>query len=302
MGQAAGSHVLEDPPHPPGLTALRVKDRHLVHDPPASGREVVSHRSSHRLHDVKPATGTNTSELPEAYRGPAWETPAMRQFTGFKQSHPDCVLFFRMGDFYELFGPDAEEAHRILGITLTERTKGMPMAGVPHHAAESYLRRLVEQGIRVAVCDQVQDPKDAKGVVDRAVTRVLTPGTLVDESLLEEGRENLVAAVAPFADDRVAIAVAELSTGSFTVAECDQGGVVDLLARFAPDELVVPDPIDLDDSITLPASLAEAVGAAFHPISAVSGGVKDVRAAVERAKGLEASPARAKVGRRAQLS
>ena len=128
----------------------------------------------------------------------------MRQFTRFKAAHPDCLLFFRMGDFYELFGPDAEAAHQALGITLTERSKGMPMAGVPHHAAEGYLRRLVEQGFRVAVCDQIQDPKDAKGVVDRAVTRVLTPGTLVDETLLEAGRENLVASVAPGEDDRVA--------------------------------------------------------------------------------------------------
>ena len=148
----------------------------------------------------------------------------MRQFTRFKSAHPDCLLFFRMGDFYELFGPDAEAAHRLLGITLTERTKGMPMAGVPHHAAENYLRRLVEQGIRVAVCDQIQDPKEAKGVVDRAVTRVLTPGTLVDETLLEAGRENLVAAVAPGPDDRVAIAIAELSTGAFTLQSCDRRG------------------------------------------------------------------------------
>ena len=89
----------------------------------------------------------------------------MRQFTRFKAAHPDCLLFFRMGDFYELFGPDAETAHRTLGITLTERSKGMPMAGVPHHAAEGYLRRLVEQGFRVAVCDQVQDPKELKAAM-----------------------------------------------------------------------------------------------------------------------------------------
>ena len=214
-----------------------------------------------RLVDVKTAPETSRPELPEAYRGPAWETPAMRQFTRFKQDHPDCLLFFRMGDFYELFGPDAATAHRLLGITLTERSKGMPMAGVPHHAAETYLRRLVEQGIRVAVCDQVQDPREAKGVVDRAVTRVLTPGTLVDESLLEEGRENLVAAVAPFPDDRVAVAVAELSTGSFTVAECRPDGIADLLARFAPSELLVPESIDLEESIRLPEDLANSIGA-----------------------------------------
>ena len=112
------------------------------------------------------------------------DTPAMRQFRRFKEAHPGCLLFFRMGDFYELFGEDAVRAHKALGITLTERTAGVPMAGVPHHAAEQYLRRLVEQGFRVAVADQIQDPKDAKGVIDRAVTRVVTPGTLVDEHLL----------------------------------------------------------------------------------------------------------------------
>ena len=95
---------------------------------------------------MKTAPDTSPENLPEAYRGPAWDTPAMRQFTRFKVSHPDCLLFFRMGDFYELFGPDAQEAHRVLGITLTERTKGMPMAGVPHHSAEGYLRRLVDGG------------------------------------------------------------------------------------------------------------------------------------------------------------
>ncbi|MDG1899455.1 MAG: hypothetical protein P8I74_06275, partial [Phycisphaerales bacterium] len=118
------------------------------------------------------------------------QTPAMRQYAAFKAAHPDCILFFRMGDFYEMFDDDAKTAHAALGITLTERSSGIPMAGVPFHAAENYLRRLIEQGFRVAVCEQVQDPKDAKGVVDRAVTRVITPGTLVDDSLLDDGVAN----------------------------------------------------------------------------------------------------------------
>ncbi|MHC4246011.1 MAG: DNA mismatch repair protein MutS [Planctomycetota bacterium] len=199
----------------------------------------------------------------DAYRGPQWETPAMRQFTRFKAAHPDCLLFFRMGDFYELFGPDAETAHQALGITLTERSKGMPMAGVPHHAAEGYLRRLVEQGFRVAVCDQIQDPKDAKGVVDRAVTRVLTPGTLVDETLLEAGRENLVASVAPGEDDRVAIAVAELSTGAFVVQVCDRVELADAIARHAPSELLLPEPGDLPEGDAIDDGLAETIDAAL---------------------------------------
>ncbi len=174
------------------------------------------------------------------------DTPAMRQFRRFKDAHPGCLLFFRMGDFYELFGEDAVRVHKALGLTLTERTPGVPMAGVPHHAAEQYLRRLVEQGFRVAVADQIQDPKDAKGVVDRAVTRVVTPGTLVDEHLLEDARANRVAAVsAPIesrrgGDARWAIASIELSTGSFRVELADEASIRDRLARLAPQELLVP--------------------------------------------------------------
>ena len=173
------------------------------------------------------------------------DTPAMRQFRRFKEAHPGCLLFFRMGDFYELFGEDAVQAHRALGITLTERTKGVPMAGVPFHAAEPYLRKLVEQGFRVAVCDQIQDPKDAKGVVDRAVTRVVTPGTLVDEHLLDDARSNLVAAVsvgtAPTAggDPPAAIALIELSTGAFHLHEVAASELADRLDRLAPQELLV---------------------------------------------------------------
>ena len=124
-------------------------------------------------------------------------TPAMRQHARFKEQHPDCVLFFRMGDFYEMFYDDAVLAHRVLGITLTQRSEGVPMAGVPYHAVESYLRKMIQAGHRVAVCDQVQDPREAIGIVDRAVTRVLTPGTLVDETLLDEGTPNHTAALAP---------------------------------------------------------------------------------------------------------
>ena len=113
------------------------------------------------------------------------QTPAMLQYARFKAQHPDCVLLFRMGDFYELFFDDAVEIARVLGLTLTQRTQGVPMAGVPYHAVEGYLRRMIEHGYRVAVCDQVQDPKEAKGIVERAVTRVITPGTLVDEPLLD---------------------------------------------------------------------------------------------------------------------
>jgi len=169
------------------------------------------------------------------------DTPAMRQYRRFKELHPDCVLFFRLGDFYEMFDDDAVLTHKVLGITLTQRTEGIPMAGVPYHAVESYIRRMIEQGYRVAVCDQIQDPKDAKGVVDRAVTRVLTPGTLIDENLLDAGAANVIAAIlftGVGEDSPAVVAAAELSTGSFTVHELSRDRIVDELVRLSPSELL----------------------------------------------------------------
>jgi DNA mismatch repair protein MutS len=166
----------------------------------------------------------------------------MRQHARFKSEHPDCVLFFRMGDFYEMFDADAELVHRVLGLTLTQRTTGIPMAGVPYHALDGYLQKMLEQGYRVAVCDQIQDPRDAKGVVDRAVTRVLTPGTLVDEALLEESVPNQVAALhlpPPSDGDAPAvIAAAEISTGRFTVLAHPVARLADELVRLRPTELL----------------------------------------------------------------
>ncbi len=165
-------------------------------------------------------------------------TPAMKQFHRFKQQHPGCVLFFRMGDFYEMFYDDAQLAHKVLGVTLTQRTKGVPMAGVPYHAVDGYLRRMIQAGYRVAVCDQVEDAAQAKGVVKRDVTRVVTPGTVTDESLLEDGRENPLAAVMFHGDDRASLAWAELSTGSFALSTLSADAVADELARIAPRELL----------------------------------------------------------------
>ena len=177
------------------------------------------------------------------------DTPAMRQYDAFKKQYPDCILFFRMGDFYEMFDEDAVRAHKALGITLTERTPGIPMAGVPYHSMSGYLAKLIEHGFRVAVCDQVQDPKEAKGVVERAVTRVITPGTLVDEALLTDDRSNHLAAAA-FLDpgdaptNRVALAIVELSTGTFTIIETTGAGLIDELARRDVSELLYCEPSD----------------------------------------------------------
>ncbi len=177
----------------------------------------------------KPAASSTGGNDPRA-------TPAMRQFYRFKKEHPGCILLFRMGDFYETFDEDAVAIHKALGVTLTERTSGIPMAGVPYHAIDGYLRRLIEQGFRVAVCDQVQDPKEARGVVDRAVTRVLSPGALVDESLLADDEANVLGAIAFLGVEsepgaRAALALVELSTGAFSILDCPVESLVDELVR-----------------------------------------------------------------------
>ncbi|HZW09505.1 MAG TPA: DNA mismatch repair protein MutS [Phycisphaerales bacterium] len=171
-------------------------------------------------------------------------SPAMQQYHRFKERHPGCVLFFRMGDFYELFYEDAVLVSKTLGLTLTQRTEGVPMAGMPYHQLETYLRKALAAGLRVAVADQIQDPKDAKGVVDRAVTRVVTSGTLVDDSLLDDAAPNRLAAVA-FVDTprgmRAGLAVTEASTGSFVVLDVAPDRVGDELVRRGVRELLYPE-------------------------------------------------------------
>src|SRR5690606_17245441 len=126
-------------------------------------------------------------------------TPLMKQFFAAKAEHPDVLLFFRMGDFYELFYDDARKAARLLDITLTQRGSSggapIPMAGVPHHSSESYLARLVALGESVAICEQVGDPATSKGLVERRVVRIVTPGTVTDEALLSERRDTLLLAL-----------------------------------------------------------------------------------------------------------
>src|ERR671935_604032 len=123
-------------------------------------------------------------------------TPMMQQYREAKERHPGMLLLFRMGDFYELFDSDAELASRVLGLTLTSRDKQIPMAGFPHHQLETYLRRLLHAGHRVAVCDQIEDPALAKGLVKREVTRVVTAGTVTEDELLDPRANNHLASVA----------------------------------------------------------------------------------------------------------
>src|SRR3954447_23863155 len=158
-------------------------------------------------------------------------TPMMQQYRDAKARHPGMLLLFRMGDFYELFDGDAETGARVLGLTLTSRDKTIPMAGFPHHQLEGYLQKLLHAGFRVAVCDQVEDPALAKGLVRREVTRVITPGTVTEDDLLDPRRSNHLVALAPGG-----IAWLELSTAQFFAADFTPDRLHDELTRLAPAE------------------------------------------------------------------
>src|SRR6516165_6348999 len=162
-------------------------------------------------------------------------TPMMQQYQDAKSRHPGMLLLFRMGDFYELFDEDANTAARVLGLTLTSRDKSIPMAGFPHHALEGQLRKLLQSGHRVAICDQVEDPALAKGLVKREVTRVVTPGTLTEDNLLDPRRANHLAAVWP-RGEAAGLAWLELSTGQFQAADVPWPRLADELGRLTPAE------------------------------------------------------------------
>ncbi len=171
-------------------------------------------------------------------------TPMMRQYLAIKAQHPDMLVFYRMGDFYELFHEDAEKAARLLGITLTKRgsSNGEPikMAGVPYHAAEQYLAKLTKLGEAVAICEQVGDPAKSKGPVERQVMRILTPGTLTDSALLDDTRNNLLLAVYP-GDGLVGLARINLASGEFILSEIAPGLLGQELERISPAELLITD-------------------------------------------------------------
>jgi DNA mismatch repair protein MutS len=186
-------------------------------------------------------------------------TPMMEQYIEIKAANPDCLLFYRMGDFYELFFDDAEIAARALGIVLTKRGKHLgrdiPMCGVPVERADEYLHRLIALGHRVAVCEQLEDPAEArkrgnKSVVRRDVVRLVTPGTLTEDSLLDARRNNYLVALArnraSSTDDRFALAWIDISTGEFCVAESDRAALAAEIARLEPGEMIVSDALYAD--------------------------------------------------------
>ena len=169
-------------------------------------------------------------------------TPMMKQYMETKSQYQDCILFYRLGDFYEMFFDDALTASRELEITLTGKNCGQeeraPMCGVPYHAVEGYLNRLVSKGYKVAICEQVEDPKTAKGIVKREVVRIVTPGTNLDTQALDESRNNYIMCIVYIAD-RYGVSVADITTGDYFVTEfTDSGKLMDEICRFAPSEII----------------------------------------------------------------
>ncbi|MGH9889290.1 MAG: DNA mismatch repair protein MutS, partial [bacterium] len=191
-----------------------------------------------------PYNGANMK--PEAPAGPV-HTPMMQQYLRIKAAHPDKLLFYRMGDFYELFFEDAVRGAKLMDITLTQRgaSAGEPirMAGVPFHSVEQYLAKLVKLGESVAICEQIGDPATSKGPVERQVTRVVTPGTLTDAALLDDRRENLLLAI-NLQDNALGIAWLSLASGRFVVLETRKENLASELQRLRPAEILAADDFD----------------------------------------------------------
>src|ERR1700759_1182085 len=205
---------------------------------------------------------------------PEGSTPMMAQYLETKAAHADYLLFYRMGDFYELFFDDAVRASEALDIALTKRGKhqgqDIAMCGVPVHAGEAYLEKLIRKGFRVAVCEQMEDPAEAKkrgakSVVKRDVIRLVTPGTLTEDSLLEARSSNTLAALGR-AGSGFAISACDISTGAFTVAPVDEAEIATELARIGPRELLVPDALLANDLL---APTLKALGPALSPLPSI---------------------------------
>ncbi len=186
-------------------------------------------------------------------------TPMMQQYLRIKAEHPNELVFYRMGDFYELFYDDAKRAAELLGITLTARGKSggnaIPMAGIPYHSADGYLAKLVKQGLSVAIAEQIGDPATSKGPVERQVVRIVTPGTLSDEALLDEQLENLLVAIYP-KQDRFGFSILDMASGRFGIFEVDNLATAESeLYRLNPAELLIPEGCEIDTFLSYPRGL-----------------------------------------------
>ena len=197
-------------------------------------------------------------------------TPMMRQYLETKKEYSDCILFYRLGDFYEMFFEDAEVVSRELELTLTGKSCGLeeraPMCGVPYHAVDSYLTRLVSRGYKVAVCEQVEDPKLAKGLVKREVVRIVTPGTNLDTCALDESKNNYIMSIV-YVDSRYGISAADVTTGDYFVTEVDsERKLLDEISKYMPSEVICNEAflvsgLDLEE-------LRHRLGMAIYPLDA----------------------------------
>jgi DNA mismatch repair protein MutS len=186
------------------------------------------------------------------------DTPMMQQYRGIKKEYSDSILFFRMGDFYEMFNEDAKTASGILQIALTARNKKtnpVPMCGIPHHSANVYITKLLKAGKKVAICEQTEDPKQAKGLVKREVVRVITPGTILDDNILDPKEDQFIASVY-FGKNQIGLAAIDVSTGVFKTTQIDGENALSLLAdeiqKLAPKEIIIPSSIDEEARPWLP--------------------------------------------------
>ncbi|HEY4328876.1 MAG TPA: DNA mismatch repair protein MutS, partial [Phycisphaerae bacterium] len=254
----SGTAIGKSPPFPEAAC----KPFSIPDEQPASLLAALPH--SYTLPMSKPAPTYPPDSIHS--QDPATLTPAMRQYQLYKQQYPDAILFFRIGDFYECFYEDARTVARVLSVALTARSKGenaVPMAGVPYHAVETYLHRMIAAGFKVAICEQMEDPKDAKGVIKREVTRLVTPGTLTEDAMLDGREENFLAAVVTESPSRkttptsdgnnhpsderaalAAIAWCELSTGKFQTFEGSMPACADELSRLRPKEILFAESAD----------------------------------------------------------
>ena len=171
-------------------------------------------------------------------------TPMQRQYQEIKEKNQDCILFFRLGDFYEMFNEDAKTAARELDLTLTTRDRGKPkeeqtpMCGVPYHSVDAYIARLVQKGYQVAVCEQMQDPATTKGLVERDITRIVTPGTVTESCMLDENKNNYIGCICG-QGGKFGLAFCDVSTGAFFSTVCgDAQSVASELGRFSPSEVI----------------------------------------------------------------
>jgi DNA mismatch repair protein MutS len=228
---------------------MAIAETRIEEDPPIAGAQPSAPKAADEAGRITPIATDEGGRV----------TPMMEQYIEIKTANPDCLLFYRMGDFYELFFDDAEVASRALGIVLTKRGKHLgrdiPMCGVPIERADEYLHRLIAQGHRVAVCEQLEDPAEAKkrgakSVVRRDVVRLVTSGTLTEDSLLDARRNNYLLAIArsrvSSTEDRFALSWIDISTGEFHITECDRSGLAAAIARIEPGEIIVADAVFSD--------------------------------------------------------